>query len=370
MIACFGIHRLLNYYNPDTLFVFNGRMSSTRIALELAKKLGVRVVTHERGFLKNSILLFENESCASLKPFKELWRIWKDIPLKHDELEKISKYLKDREEGKNLAWKAFSPEPQCIKNVCEQLKITLDKPVWVLFTSSEDEIIAERRKSSFSSQMEWILKTIEYVSDKNIFLIIRVHPNLAGSKANGNSYQQLNMIYRIKDILPQNVRLVMPDDQISSYTLMEIATVGLVYCSTVSLEMACKGKMVLVAAESLVSDLPFVYTINSSSSYINLLDKLVSLPIGIRSTEIMRMAFRFAYSLFFRYNIPFPLVRMLNPHVGVLTYKSLEELKIRNNKNLDRIVKIILNEESVIPTPTENDLIRTEEDENKWFEER
>lgn len=242
--------------------------------------------------------------------------------------------------------------------------------MWVLFTSSEDEIIAERRKSSFSSQMEWILKTIEYVSDKNIFLIIRVHPNLAGSKANGNSYQQLNMIYRIKDILPQNVRLVMPDDQISSYTLMEIATVGLVYCSTVSLEMACKGKMVLVAAESLVSDLPFVYTINSSSSYINLLDKLVSLPIGIRSTEIMRMAFRFAYSLFFRYNIPFPLVRMLNPHVGVLTYKSLEELKIRNNKNLDRIVKIILNEESVIPTPTENDLIRTEEDENKWFEER
>ncbi len=82
------------------------------------------------------------------------------------------------------------------------------------------------------------------------------------------------------------------------------------------------------------------------------------------------MAFRFAYSLFFRYNIPFSLVRMLNPHVGVLTYKSLEELKIRNNKNLDRIVKIILNEESVIPTPTENDLIRTEEDENKWFEER
>lgn len=370
IIACFGIYRILNYYNPDTLFIFNGRMSSTRIALELAKRLGVRVVVHERGFLKNSILLFENESCASLKPFKELWRVWKDIPLKYNELEVVSQYLNDREKGENLGWKAFSPKPQPVEDVCSQLKITMDKPIWVLFTSSEDEIIAEKRKSAFSSQMEWILKTIEYVSGKNVFLVIRVHPNLAGNKANGNSYQQLNMIYKIMNILPQNVRLVMPDDQISSYTLMEIATVGLTYCSTVSLEMACKGKTVVVAVESLVSDLPFVYTVDSSSSYINVLEQLMSLPIGKRSTEVMRMAFRFAYSVFFRYNIPFPLVRMLNPHVGVLTYRSLEDLKRINDKYLDRVVKIIMNEESVIPTPTENDLIRTEEDENKWFDER
>ena len=62
----------------------------------------------------------------------------------------------------------------------------------------------------------------------------------------------------LRENLPANVRLVDPEEEISSYSLMDIAAVGLVWVSTVALEMACKGKAVVLAAGQLVAGTPFV----------------------------------------------------------------------------------------------------------------
>ena len=72
LIACIGIDRLLDDYRPDLLFLFNGRMSSPRVALSLAQSKGIRTITHERGFLKESLLLKENGSCLDLRPIKQI----------------------------------------------------------------------------------------------------------------------------------------------------------------------------------------------------------------------------------------------------------------------------------------------------------
>ena len=82
LTACLGINRLLDDYKPDVFFLFNGRQSSTRVALEIARKRGIRVICHERGNLKESLGLTENVPCFSIKPIEEAWQLWKDIPLK------------------------------------------------------------------------------------------------------------------------------------------------------------------------------------------------------------------------------------------------------------------------------------------------
>lgn len=93
---------------PTIMLLFNGRMSVTRIALELAKERGIRVVCHERGLSKETILLRENESCLALRPYGKLWSEWGGIPLAAGEVAKVTQWLKDRANGANLNWKAFS----------------------------------------------------------------------------------------------------------------------------------------------------------------------------------------------------------------------------------------------------------------------
>ena len=369
LIACIGIDRLLDDYRPDTLLLFNGRMSSTRVALSLAQQKGIRTIAHERGFLKESILLKENGDCLDLRPIKQVWADWGDVPLNKVELDQILLYLRDREQGKNLSWKRFSPTPQPLPLVRQQLKIPEQSTVWVLFTSSDDEIIAaEGLKGVFTTQHEWISRTISYVkSHPDIRLIVRIHPNTSGKMATGNNQQQLDALATLSTESADNISFIMPEDDISSYSLMEIANIGLVYQSTVGLEMACKGKVVIVSAGSTISDLPFVITINSSDEYENVLNGYLNVSFDYSSTMISRMAYRYAYGIFFRYNIPFPLVEMPDPHTGVLKYSSMVELLPNKDSSLDRVARIILDSEPVCRPPEEHEKNRSSNDEDTWF---
>ncbi|MFH1862214.1 MAG: glycosyltransferase, partial [bacterium] len=301
-----------------------------------------------------SIILTENRTCISLEPMRQIWQNWRTIPLQLNELEKIREYLKDRSQGKNLGWKAFSPPPQDLEIVREALNLKADRPVWVLFTSSDDEVVADpERRSPFADQLEWIKTTIQYVREHPQYdLVIRVHPNTSGSRATGENRKQLGEILDLLPTLPTNARLVLPDDAISSYSLMEIADAGLVFMSTAGLEVACRGKHVITAAETIYSRTDFVKTATSTKSYRTLLDQALALPIGCSANEIQRLAFRFAYCLFYRFNVPFPLVKMKDAHTGVLAYNNLEQLLPGRELNLDRITEIILDQHSVYASPT------------------
>lgn len=372
LVAYFGLSRLLDEYKPDILFLFNGRMSSTRIALELARKLEIRVIVHERGFLSESLSLFENVTSLSLYPFTRLWKDWSNIPLNKVELEEIGHYITGRQYGKNLNWRAFSPPPQNIDKLLGDLYLNATRPVWVLFTSTDDEVVvAKDWESLFHRQIDWIQKTVEYISHHpEIDLVIRVHPNTAGSKAGGDNVQQFQQMDNLRQHLPQNVRMVMPDDPISSYSLMDIATLGLVFNSTTGLEMACKGKQVIVAAGCSFSDAPYVKTVQAVEEYEKMLDAMLQLPLMATYSEIQRMAYRHAYGIFFRLNIPFPLVKMPNPHNGILAYTSIDQLLPGLEHNLDRACRIILEKEPACPPPSEKDLMRDETEEIGWFTDK
>jgi hypothetical protein len=86
------------------------------------------------------------------------------------------------------------------------------------------------------------------------------------------------------------------------------------------------------------------------------------------SIQIQRLAYRFAYGLYFRWNIPFPLVKMVDPENGRLAYSTLDDLLPGREPSLDRICRIILHGDAVCPAPTATDYRRSEEDESLWFD--
>jgi hypothetical protein len=365
LVACFALDRLLADHQPDVFITFNGRQSSTRVALELARARGIRTLVHERGARNETLGLYENVSCSDLAQFPRYWEHWGDVPLTPEEADRISGHLLEREHGVNMNSLGFNVAPQDPARIAGVLGLDPDRPTWVLFTSSDDEVVFETDWAGvFPSQLAWIDRTLEYVArHPEVQLVIRVHPNIGGKRSLGQNQGQVEEMLALRERLPANAQLVMPDDEISSYSLMELACVGLIYHSTVGLEMACKGKAVVAAAGSHVTGLPFVHDVDAPESYDGLLDTLRELPPGAVSEQTRRLAHRMAYGVWFRIPIDFPLVRMPDPATGQVAWSSLEELMPGRHECLDRCARIVLGGEPVCPPPDAAALARSEAEE-------
>jgi hypothetical protein len=358
LVACFALDRLLEESAPDVLFLFNGRQSSTRVALELAMRRGIRVVCHERGTRKETLSLTVDASCLTLEPLQRAGREWADVPLTGEELATIDEHFREREQGTGMSWSALTAAPQAPHAVRGALGLEPGRELWALFTSSDDEVTSEDEwAGGFADQMDWIERTIAHAARRDdLDLVIRVHPNTGSRRSTGANRAQLEQMQALAQRLPANVRMVMPEEELSSYTLMDLADVGLVYHSTVALEMAAKGKEVVVAGGNLVAGTSFVRTATGADTYDALLDGLGDAdPAAIR-----RAAHRFAHTYFFRASaIPFPLVRMPTPLEGEVAWRSLDDLLPGRDIGVDHVARVVLEGEPVCPPPTAAERART-----------
>ena len=370
LIACFGLTRLLDTYRPHVLFLFNGRMSSTRVALELANRRGVRVVCHERGRRWENLGISVNgpgENPGTFDTVKRIFADWKDVPLTADEIRVAGEHMNKRAHGMDLPWDAFSHPPVEAEALRARYGLSPDRPLWALFTSSEDELL-DYLIGAIPTQAEWIERTIAFArAHPEIDLLIRIHPIIAGKKATGQSLTQLKRFRKLCADLPPNAHMIEPDDPISSYSIMDLAAVGLVFFSSVGLEMACRGKAVIGAARSLVSDADFVRTVERRDAYESLLEDALTVPAGHVDRDVMRRAFRYAYAYYYRFSIPFPLIRMTDKTHGEPLYDSGEALKPGADSHLDRICGILLAGDPVCKPPGPEERARTDRDERDYF---
>ena len=370
MAAYFALNRLLDDYRPDIVFMFNGRFSNLRILVELCKKKGIRYITHERGRLIESVRLVDNEMTISLKPRLDFYEQWSEIPLSQEELDEIITYMGNRRIGKDLHWVVYSPPPQDIEEVKSKLGVDPKYPVWTLFTTSDDEAAAFRdRRSVFNMQIDWVKMTVEYArTHPNINLIIRVHPNTAGKRARGNNTQQLEGLKALIPSLPSNAKMILPDDSISSYTLMDFTDLGLMFLSTVGLEMACIGKPSIMSGPSIIKGMPHVPTLQSAEDYYPLLEKYYNNQIKTDPVKLKQYGYRWAYAHFFRSSLPFPFVKMPDIHKGILTYNNINVLAPGRNKMIDNICKVFFEGGSFLPLPGPNEIIRSDDYELAKFQ--
>ena len=353
IIALVLIRRMLSIEQPSIVLLFNGRLAVTRIALELCKELGIRVVCHERGIEAESLLLWENESCLSLRPYKELAENWRNIPLTATEFVRIAQWLDDRQKGKNLNWKAFSVEGS-MGEVGGFISRNAGRTILGLFTSSTDELVAEDEfKSAFGTQQNWIQHNINIaISNSEIVLLIRVHPNSGSKNSNGVNHDEINYFNELQKSLPENVHIISADDDCSSYALLNKISVGLVYVSTIGLEIACRGIPVICAANSPWVFCDAIHNINSHSEYDDLLLTLISSGTTRENRYIRtRAAMRFAYAIVYRWGISFPLIRMPNPHTGILDCRSVDDFRPGKHFCLDYCVDILLGARCSVPIP-------------------
>jgi capsule polysaccharide export protein KpsC/LpsZ len=157
---------------------------------------------------------------------------------------------------------------------------------------------------------EWISRTVQYfIGRPDVQLVIRVHPG----EVLTHGQSMADVVQQVLPRLPDNIRLIRASDEINTYDLIEVADVGLVYTTTVGLEMAMMGLPVVVAGQTHYRERGFTYDPDSWVTYFKLLGHILENPAEYRlSREQVNQAWQYAYRFFFDYPQPFPwhLVRL------------------------------------------------------------
>jgi hypothetical protein len=368
-LVVLGLKKYLETNSVDAALLFNGRQSITRVAFEIFREADIRVLTHEYPFYQNGHLMLKtNARCWSPAPFNEFLSKWGQVPLTRSSLEKTLNWLIRRRYGKDHSWYAYIAPQVDESSIRTKLGLSHDKLLFALFTSSTDETAGDLElQGPYESQSDWVQDTVNWVKNRSdAELVIRVHPHLSGNTGLGRAFDEFNFYQQMKSSLPANIRIVMPDDPLNSYALMNEADVGLTYGSSTGIEMAMLGKHVVLGSRGFYEKGSHILTIQSREEFSQVMEKSLQ-AFSVR--EIRREAFRMAYYYVFKFELPFPLVSKLDVMEVKSNYTGFDALAPGRDDSLDHACSFLIDGSSLFDPPNNEELARTTADEDAFFAE-
>lgn len=359
-LASLALPRLYDSYQTDILVMLNGAFFLHRVAFEIARKRGIRCVTHERGWRDNTLAFNVNALINDMTRYRDYWNAWRDVPLTLEEVRAAHELLLQRRQGKNMNWAAFTTSPTAQD---QPTPAPAGRRTALLCTSSDCEASAVERMPEFD-QRQWISTAVDwFAAHPQYDLVIRVHPNeMDHAEVDDRSLRR----YReMAGRLPSNARLIQPDEKASTYSLMDAADVGLTFGSTAGLEMAALGIPLIHAGHGIYFDAGFTYETPRLADLPAQLDRVMDLP---RSEEARRLTYRYIYRTYYGLSVPLNKVKVsASYYEAELAYQSTAELEPGRDPQLDAVAEYILGEYDLFPGPTEAEIARSEEEERAFF---
>lgn len=182
--------------------------------------------------------------------------------------------------------------PNPAEELRKALRLDEKKPLALLCTNVAWDSAVIGRGRPFPTMQDWYLELIRWFANRPDWqLVVRTHPVEAKLDQPMSVAQQIDQAI---PVLPDNVRLVRPLDKISTYGLMKITDLGLVFASTVGLEMAIRGVPAITAARVHYADRGFTWDPHTREEFFAQLEKALGserLKVSERQIELARCYF-------------------------------------------------------------------------------
>ena len=297
--------RLMKSNRPDLLLTPNGSILEMGAVYQVARYLDIPVVTYEFGEQRDRIWLAYNTE-VMLQETNEMWSVLKETPLDKNQTEKIRSLYASRK-GADL-WENFSrrwqdnPTQGGLK-VRQQLNLD-SRPIILLAANVIGDSLTLGRQVFTNNMTEWLKRTIlNFAERREVQLIIRIHPGERYTRGPSVS----DVINQVIADLPDHIHLIGANEPINTYDLIEITDLGLVYTTTVGMEMAMSGIPVIVIGKTHYRGKGFTYDPSSWEEYESFLNQIISDPRIFRLThDQVNNAWNYAYKFFFEYPCTFP----------------------------------------------------------------
>lgn len=268
LISYRAIQKLMTMYRVARVSYFN-EYAMVLGAAVAAQKAGVPVTRLCQAIYRNVdhskiALAAEPLAIYTYHRLLEEWPAWRDLALPADLVESISEHTLLRLSGRGYT--VYSPgHGRSTDALFAQLQLSPDRKLVVAYPSSMDEYYANMnmmnaldnvvfaKDQPFSDQMTWMRELVAHVEKSDdLQLVIRMHPR---EGRNVHDYFESENLANLKRDFSgdyKHVRIVWPEEKISSYDLAEIADVALPAWSNISLELARLGIPTLTAFQRYV----------------------------------------------------------------------------------------------------------------------
>lgn len=350
-IAFAGCRTWLQSVRPDVLWLFNGRLSLTRVAFEAARELGIRVICHERGMVRNSLRLWENERCSQYRGRREVALANTGRPLTPAQVRDVVRWLGDRRRARNYNRPPFLQKrrPGAAQSLTA-VGVSAEDRVLLALTSSDHEFGAEPdRNQVFAEQHEWLASLLDWAADNPARrVVVRFHPNASPASwaAFAERVPQLRAAGDLTSVArpTANVSVVPPGNPLDTYALIDTCAAVTTYGSTAGIEAAAGGKTVIVADRCLYHGLPWVQSADSPSHFRELLDRVPWGEAPKVNPEVAAGAMRFVWDYHLAPSITTRLVRHPGINYARTTYRAdlPAELAYGRDAGLDRITDVVM----------------------------
>jgi hypothetical protein len=295
----------LRRHKPDVIILPNGTILEFGVLYQVAHFLNIPIVTYEFGEQQDRIWLAQNAEVMRQKT-DDLWSVRKEQKLSQQQQRQVQKLFASRQRA--ILWENFSRRWQGVPSEGgDQVRQTLgldQRPIVLLATNVIGDSLTLGRQVFSDSMTEWLGRTVEYfATHPEVQLVARIHPGELITK--GPSVA--DVVHKTLPSLPENIHLVPADAKVNTYDIVEIADLGLVYTTTVGMEMAMSGIPVIVVGNTHYRNKGFTLDPDSWQGYFELLSNVLTNPDQYRLTDRqVEQAWNYAYRFFFDYPHPFP----------------------------------------------------------------
>jgi hypothetical protein len=296
----------LSENRPQVVIVPNGSILEYGVLFHVARYLDIPVVTYEFDEPQYRIRLALNAEVMR-EDTDQFWRAQKTREFTMEERERVMSLLGARQRGS--LWENFPIQFQGVPRQGEErlrAELGLDaRPVVLLAPNVFGDSATLSRQIFTRSLSEWLARTIRYFTNRqDTQLVIRIHPSEARFPY-GTS--MANVVKETIPTLPEHIHLIAAEAPINTYDIVEIADLGLVYTTTVGMEMAMSGVPVVVTGFTHYRGKGFTLDPDSWDAYYEILDRVLEAPAEYRLTERqITDAWHYAYRFFFEFTKPFP----------------------------------------------------------------
>jgi hypothetical protein len=330
--------RLLEAVKPDCVIFVDRGYSGQGELFDLVVNRGIDALTWDVGY-KGNRMIFKRYNAANrrdhqLAPSVESWQRLTTMRWKPEYGEQVRKELFQCYEsqewfaavGTQVGKQIFSRD-----KTFEQLKLSRDKKVAVIFPHIVWDGSFFFGDDLFGDYAEWLVETIRAAcANDRLQWVVKLHPaHVVKSNVEGHTSKpaEIQLLDQVCATLPDHVKLVPPDTNISTYSLYEIADYCVTVRGTVGIESALFGIQTVTAGTGRYDRRGFTIDSTSREEYLQKLARLETYP---EMTAAQReLAERYAYAVFLCRPLPLTSVSITFDRDGKQTPRLTVKCRTR-----------------------------------------
>lgn len=315
------IARLIKENHYDRIVMLNGGILEFGAVFSFITEQKVPISTME-GWGEKEVVVSSGANVMTMD-ISEYWQRDEPHILTSDRKARVQRVIDSRQRMRSEGVSVFryqSADVAPAEQIRRELNLIPNLPVVLICPNVPyDAAYYVEGKRCFSTMWEWLVNTIEYfVRRDDCQIIIRSHPAEPYYKAKETT---LSLIAEHFPCLPKNIQVVAPDADINTYSIMDIADLGIVYWSTTGMEMALRGIPVVCGVPALYyNGKGFTLDPSTSQEYFSMISNIIHNPSLFRlNPRQIELAWCFVDVWFNQWIKPFPWQQ------GNLLWKNLME---------------------------------------------